>query len=179
MLTESQAVEIYLLKISNVHDGSGRTSGKCKRGQSVPIGARYGVSSRTIRDIWNRKTWSFATQHLWHMEGSRPFETHVQVETIDSLLLQVLWCSMKPSFLQGRVCFRQPGRPRGSQDSKARKIHPGLLQDISTTNVASIVYLENPETDAEGARVEQNPLRINQDAICEFGDPFHDDWLYW
>ena len=50
---------------------------------------------------------------------------------------------------------------------------------MSTTNVASIVHLENPETDAEGARMEQNPLRINQDAICEFGDPFKDDWLYW
>ena len=65
-LTESQAVEIYMLKMSIAVDS------QRLRGASPPIAVRFGVSSRTIRDIWNRKTWAFATKHLWHLESNCP-----------------------------------------------------------------------------------------------------------
>ena len=58
----AQAVEIFNLKFSHrLKDG---TSDQWIRDKSLAIGRSYGVSSRAIRDIWNRKTWSFATQHL-------------------------------------------------------------------------------------------------------------------
>lgn len=44
---------------------------ECKmsvRGMSGPISKVYGVSARTIRDIWNQKTWAYAT--VQNMEES-------------------------------------------------------------------------------------------------------------
>ena len=38
------------------------------RGQSVRVSERYNVSAKTIRDIWSRRTWTFATDSLWHAE---------------------------------------------------------------------------------------------------------------
>ena len=58
MLTEQQAINIYHIKLRHLEDQ------KCKfslRGMSGPVSKTYGVSARTIRDIWNRKTWTFAT----------------------------------------------------------------------------------------------------------------------
>ena len=48
------------------------------RGKNIPVALRYGVAPRTIRDIWNRKTWAYATQWLWHLEdkfSSKPLES--------------------------------------------------------------------------------------------------------
>ena len=61
ILTAEQAIEIYglkpvprtdLLKLPRM------------RGLSLPIAKKYGVSPKTIRDIWNRRTWAFATVSL-------------------------------------------------------------------------------------------------------------------
>ena len=60
MLTEQQAIDIYHIKLRHLEDQ------KCKlsiRGMSGPVSKIYGVSARTIRDIWNRKTWAFTTDH--------------------------------------------------------------------------------------------------------------------
>ena len=57
------------------------------RGASPPIAVRFGVSSRTIRDIWNRKTWAFATKHLWHLESNCP-DASMQVIV---LALYIFW----------------------------------------------------------------------------------------
>ncbi len=64
MLHESDAIILYLLKI----DAS--TNNQSKRGRSGPISKLFGVSARTVRDIWNRKTWAYATKHLWACEDS-------------------------------------------------------------------------------------------------------------
>mmetsp|Transcript_7369 Transcript_7369/g.22515 ORF Transcript_7369/g.22515 Transcript_7369/m.22515 type:complete len:234 (+) Transcript_7369:82-783(+) len=52
ILTAEQAVEIFKLK-EFISDGT--------KGASVPIARQYGVSPKTIRDIWNRRTWMDAT----------------------------------------------------------------------------------------------------------------------
>ena len=40
------------------------------KGQSVPVAQRFGVSPKTVRDIWNRRTWAHTTVHLWQEEES-------------------------------------------------------------------------------------------------------------
>jgi len=32
---------------------------------NLRLSKQYGVSLKTIRDIWNHKSWAFATRHLW------------------------------------------------------------------------------------------------------------------
>ena len=73
MLHDYQAVEIYQAKLSSQAKlVSGQHSPHAirhgTRGFSREIAVlsqQYGVSSRTIRDIWNRKSWGYATKHMW------------------------------------------------------------------------------------------------------------------
>ena len=57
-LTELQAVEIFRIKQRNIENEKGTLS---TRGLSKLVSKVYGVSARTIRDIWNQKTWAYAT----------------------------------------------------------------------------------------------------------------------
>ena len=72
MLSKDQAVEIYKLKLSLQNQlGSACSPDSWRlymRGKCVPVSKMYGVSPRTIRDIWNRSTWGFATIQLWVYE---------------------------------------------------------------------------------------------------------------
>jgi hypothetical protein len=72
VLTDEKAIEIYCCKLSLIRPDSFKSSlqGTVLRtkGQSARIAAQYGVSPKTIRDIWNRRTWSCTTAHLWHEE---------------------------------------------------------------------------------------------------------------
>eukprot|EP00961_Rhodomonas_salina_P293437 3933764-Rhodomonas_salina.1 len=60
-LTEDQAREIYSL----------RPQAKLNKGASAnfsysrSLSSKYGVDARTLRDIWNRRTWVKATFDLW------------------------------------------------------------------------------------------------------------------
>jgi len=69
ILTAEQAIDIYRCKPTSmpafvcadqVVRGSNRSS--------VPLAKTYGVSPKAIRDIWNRRTWGFATFLLWSEE---------------------------------------------------------------------------------------------------------------
>ena len=71
VLTPKLALEIYAQKLKiltprNVKDCL--SPANLLRGQSVSVANRYNVSAKTIRDIWNRKTWIFDTSCLWHYE---------------------------------------------------------------------------------------------------------------
>jgi hypothetical protein len=62
VLTESQVIEIYLKK-SSLQDQN-RTKNQKFQSQSRLVAERYGVSPKTIRDIWDQKTWIRTTLHL-------------------------------------------------------------------------------------------------------------------
>ncbi len=73
VLKSAQAAVIYALKPAFdvvTRCASSETERKVK-GRSVPIGKMFNVSAKTIRDIWSRRTWTFATYHLWKGEGKR------------------------------------------------------------------------------------------------------------
>ena len=73
MLSEQDAVVIYQEKISLLqkicHTVSSRKQVASLWGQTGPISKRFGVSSRTVKYIWNRQTWAYATNHLWPSEA--------------------------------------------------------------------------------------------------------------
>ncbi len=95
ILTADQAREIYRLKfLASTSVSSPDLVGQ-EISNSVLLAARYGVSSKTIRDIWNRKTWINATTELCNQEqfnsaGRAYFENLlVEVQTSSSLALDV------------------------------------------------------------------------------------------
>ena len=72
MLSASDAVEIYQCKLCLGEVKETVDVGlniQMIRGQCFPLAKKYGVSPRTIRDIWNRRTWGYATKHLWPIEN--------------------------------------------------------------------------------------------------------------
>jgi hypothetical protein len=62
ILTEAEAVEIYQCQ---------RTKPMRFRfdpaltGKTSAVAKKYNVSPKAVRDIWNRRTWTMETQHLW------------------------------------------------------------------------------------------------------------------
>ena len=67
MLAELEVLEIYRIKISF----QDQTLHHSIRGKSGDISKIYGVSARTIRDIWSRRTWAYVTVKLWSQEIER------------------------------------------------------------------------------------------------------------
>ena len=69
MLTEREAVAIYEIKIELKYqiilECFSPSNFSSLWGKTGPISKRYGVSSRTVKYIWNRQTWTHATNHLW------------------------------------------------------------------------------------------------------------------
>ena len=69
ILNSRLAAEIYAEKMALLAPTSFESCLKDSRvkmkGKSVSVSAKYGVSAKTIRDIWNRRTWTNVTSALW------------------------------------------------------------------------------------------------------------------
>lgn len=72
VLNKATAVEIYQHKIRLMVPMSYKASIQSWkaniRGESSKLAKQYGVSSKTIRDVWNRRSWIEATDSLWHLD---------------------------------------------------------------------------------------------------------------
>ena len=108
MLTGDQAIQIYQFKVLwSQHPANCIKDMPCRsiRGQSTSVSKQFGVSSRTVRDIWNRKTWTQETRLLWPQESAlRASRGNGSAE--DSKTRS--------------AGTRKVGRPKGSRDKKQR-----------------------------------------------------------
>eukprot|EP00286_Rhodomonas_abbreviata_P016993 CAMPEP_0181323972 /NCGR_PEP_ID=MMETSP1101-20121128/20088_1 /TAXON_ID=46948 /ORGANISM="Rhodomonas abbreviata, Strain Caron Lab Isolate" /LENGTH=305 /DNA_ID=CAMNT_0023432071 /DNA_START=18 /DNA_END=935 /DNA_ORIENTATION=+ len=120
-LSKGNAVVIYLLRPKRCPDTGVFLA---ESGPSPSDLARsYNVASKTIRDIWNRVTWSSATRPYWD-------ESELAVDGNNQQ--------------GGPVAqIRKPGRPPGAKDSVPRRKKPpaaddnfGCLPSSSTPSVA-------------------------------------------
>ncbi len=72
VLNETAAIEIYRCKLNfrlpDSFKSSLQTVQTRAKGQSAQVADRFGVSPKTIRDIWNRRTWATTTAHLWSQD---------------------------------------------------------------------------------------------------------------
>ncbi len=147
VLNNELAVEIYKCKLAFVAPSSSiacfQSLERRARGQSALISSRFGVSPKTIRDIWNHKTWAHATNHLWsHSENGcySLYENHYPALVSDvrmgtqlftlfpywTILLQDGSCHAYQGFVK-----RGPGRPKGSRDSVPRRCRAHSAQNVS------------------------------------------------
>uniref|UniRef100_A0A7S0M491 Uncharacterized protein n=1 Tax=Cryptomonas curvata TaxID=233186 RepID=A0A7S0M491_9CRYP len=174
------------------------------KGQSAPLAKRYGVSPKTIRDIWNRRTWAYVTIQLWCLEQPDIGEVHA---------------SGPSSFqLDGIEYRKNRGRPKGSRDKKprtrasfwkgatfknhceqvnqnrgavatqapAKKFSEALAIDserLADDTLYDAMSFEQPHIKLEETqhlRLE-NEIGWSDSAAIATGatDPFHDDWAHW
>ena len=94
MLDEQQVVVIYMAKLalmSQSHDAAAiKIKAQVVKGQSARVAVMYGVNPRTIRDIWNRHSWAYATRHLWSLEPQLSDENMLSSSAAKVLIHPVL-----------------------------------------------------------------------------------------
>jgi hypothetical protein len=90
VLSDKQAIEIYRCKLRLRTPDSFKSSLQSvearSKGQSAQIASRFGVSPKTIRDIWNRRTWVHTTEHMWCEEE----DAEASIFSVTILCLQVI-----------------------------------------------------------------------------------------
>ena len=127
MLTEQQAINIYHIKLRHLEDQ------KCKlslRGMSGPVSKTYGVSARTIRDIWNRKTWTFATDQDSTTASVNPaIQADIQFR---KLMCDADFFSVCAEHKKGRAPKRSPRLQATQQNAASRpKTNRQHVKEIS------------------------------------------------
>ena len=173
VLSVPQVLDIFKLKT----DKHARFTGPNGVLSAKLVGQYYNVSTKTVRDIWNSRTWYRETHHL---EPSR-------------------------SDAKERLSKR-PGRPKGSKDRKPRVrkmfslsshadfVDPGQLQPVNMGIINDLASQQNIVYESCSAvswtNATSNPRTDDSapswaaivDACAagpNFGDPFHDDWKHW
>ena len=168
MLAEHQVEAIYMVKISIMADFSSRhscNSGRLDaimRGKSGPLAKCYGVTSRAIRDIWNRKTWSYATERLWALEADHAGSLSVSClsspcsspDQSDSAVTFARTCA---------ECILCPKEP----------IPHGIVTESET--FCACETLDQKKT----ASLEDLVTSCVPIVSPDWADPFHADWPHW
>mmetsp|Transcript_42138 Transcript_42138/g.98824 ORF Transcript_42138/g.98824 Transcript_42138/m.98824 type:complete len:527 (-) Transcript_42138:112-1692(-) len=113
VLTKEQAIEIYGLR-RITPDLSVKLAEIA--GKSALVAEVYSVSPKTIRDIWNRKTWTQATRQFWTEE-----ETSVHAFEHVKAMLPAYMPGYAPTTDIMAIKQKPRGRPPGSKDSRPRK----------------------------------------------------------
>ncbi len=64
-LNGQAAAEIYSCKLLLIGSAGLTPASAFLKVRSVKLARKYGVSAKTIRDIWNKKSWTCSTVQLW------------------------------------------------------------------------------------------------------------------
>eukprot|EP00291_Cryptomonas_curvata_P013449 CAMPEP_0172184708 /NCGR_PEP_ID=MMETSP1050-20130122/19733_1 /TAXON_ID=233186 /ORGANISM="Cryptomonas curvata, Strain CCAP979/52" /LENGTH=262 /DNA_ID=CAMNT_0012858551 /DNA_START=163 /DNA_END=948 /DNA_ORIENTATION=+ len=123
ILTADQARNIYLLRSASTAEGPAATS---VSGKSSLVAELFGVSPKTIRDVWNRKTWTQVTRSLWSEgEACLHEREHMTPEQ------RAAAGDTEPFLLKRR------GRPPGSKDARPRKRRYPFAEDEAPQPLAT------------------------------------------
>ncbi len=93
VLTRENAIEIYthkllMLQASNDKNEYARDSAPL-RGRSGSLSEEFHISAKTVRDIWNHRTWKRATCHLWGAVNTNGIHQVLQLAQLDlSIVVQ-------------------------------------------------------------------------------------------
>lgn len=169
VLTPERAAEIYAMK-----PGLDERGRKVK-GKSVPVGQMFNVSAKTIRDIWNQRSWTFATCHLWKLEPTHPYAPSAWLETYYSASPPVTSGAAPPPICEPQDSSDHPSKrcprsPSWSDDSSFAFL--SALHDAAFLSPLPAPPSHEPTMpDSDTAP----PSISSPDAE----DPFHADWPYW
>ena len=134
ILTAEQAKSIYSLRSASTAEGP---QAHLVAGKSSLVAEIFGVSPKTIRDVWNRKTWAQVceNQHLppfllnLCMESARPLiYVFVQVtrslwseEEADLYSREHMTPEQRAALGDTEQYLKRRGRPPGSKDARPRR----------------------------------------------------------
>lgn len=108
ILSKQQALDIYSMRTA---DTTSDPALKAVAGKSSMVAEMYGVSPKTIRDIWNRKTWAQVTRTMWTQEEADDYAVEQAQAKLPPAERLAIRAEMK----------KRRGRPPGSKDSRPRR----------------------------------------------------------
>ena len=195
VLTKVKAVEIYMRKISVLQSNQATlcplSPNEALKGKSESASAEFGVSPKTIRDIWNRRTWQHATFHLWAAENMF-FKHDAKSSFVSGIFDQVkgpliLFLSMRKFnfFLNSNPNNQVPykratlGRPPGSRDRMPRKRPFQSPQDDSCSERSLLAPTATSTFSAQIHRGrESSQLDVQPGQLADLGGTRNIDWLW-
>ncbi len=179
VLNQHQAVEIYRLRKSKTELGVWP--------RATAVSKLYGVSPKTIRDIWNRRTWIEQTKDMWadnehrHLVISkssspkivRPSNNHAifpnsthQLHASENSVEQSTLTDKESMLAQPHdpfAHFMVPTTPKGLL----------LLWNTNKTPPASL------SSDLKAAADALSIWKVASASDKAANDPFHADWPHW
>lgn len=133
-LTEDAAVAIFVAK----HTHTTRDSLSCK------LAIQYGITSKSVRDIWNLRTWGWATLPHWSTQDKNHFVASrlcnaCRRRGVDSIEAACERCTVT----------KRRGRPPGIKETKPRNRtglsrNASLDDDAASANLAINMQVQNP-----------------------------------
>ena len=151
ILTLEQALQIFEIKLDNSNPLSGRRT-------AAAVARSFGVSEKTVRDIWIGRTW---VREMMHLDPARAAKA----------------CNLK-----------LPGRPKRSttaidhECTSANRHSICFLYECAVESTPSnSIYTAFSTICEEQSDTSTEPT--SQGMIWEYSsnsnDPFHDDWPHW
>jgi hypothetical protein len=162
VLTRQQAVEIFNLRGSSlIADFSSGHSVISSR--SVIVSQWFGVSPKTVRDIWNLRTWRHLTSSLFPETERIPRPEYLKVEE-----------DMTYQHMTVRAQRKGGGRPRGSKDSKPRQMRRRHHNDAMRDNTSNASQKYTSDFNEHGSDIKygsssESASEVQSTAQADFG----------
>mmetsp|Transcript_49559 Transcript_49559/g.101172 ORF Transcript_49559/g.101172 Transcript_49559/m.101172 type:complete len:448 (-) Transcript_49559:248-1591(-) len=154
VLTENDVLEIFAQRPKRALDSNGNFTFIANSSAEPTILAQhYGVTGKTIRDIWNRNTWFRTTRHLWTVEelASAGEKTSDDQVTPATKRKRGRPSGAKDALPRTRACRRKNEPLSAEKDSV--KTHAAVLSNsVSTHQPASCAQSNLVEAAVEAAQ---------------------------
>jgi hypothetical protein len=179
VLNQHQAVEVYRIRKSKTELGVWP--------RATAVSKLYGVSPKTIRDIWNRRTWIEQTKYMWadnehrHLVISKSSSPKIVQPSSNQAIfpkatyqLHASKSSVESSTIIGiEAMLDQPHDPF-AHFMVSRTPH-GLLSPRNMTKPLSANLSSDFKAATDALRIWK--VASTNDAVAN--DPFHADWPHW
>ena len=168
VLNHCEVVEIYQYKLALLK------SKHMKRGKSSRLAEKYGVSPKTIRDIWSHRTWKEVTKPFWPKDPA------------DVVDLTTLCAELNAAGAGGvtsagvLVATATPATAAGVLVTSASPVPVvPMVWDWGQVAMMPAAPASTPWWNAADLFGVNNTLNTAWDSLAPLEDPFHGDWRLW
>jgi hypothetical protein len=142
VLSLAQVIEIYQYRKSPHRE---RQCCDPLLGRSVAVAKKFNVSPKTIRDIWNRRSWAQETRHLWTNDERRMIRFRKTQSTRPLLIQQGIPLHNSTGCSSPPLKHAESDSPKFSADVLPHTAHTVETKDDANCRLAPItIKLETP-----------------------------------
>ena len=159
-------------------------------GNAKEIAKKFDISPKTVRDIWNRRTWIPETRHLWRETDTPTLRTK---KSNSELRARVSRITRMEDFADNLLehTLRMESSTSNSNPLMSKYLKSSLqnvillpyrlpAHEVPTDNMISAPVSTMMMMDSIAVLSQQStsePYQETEDVNRD--DPFHDDWPYW